>query len=660
VVEPTTACSLSHCLRSLCDCLRSRCRSLRSRTRCCLRLAGVMTTTGISTLAGPDVPVTVVAPEATAEIVPSTDTVATPGSDEAHSIEAPATTAPPASSTVAEIRTVSPTPLRSTVGLESTMESACCSTVTMAVSLAVPAVATMAPDPLATAVTTPPAVTDATPGAVLVHVTAPVRICPSWSNTMTPNCRVSPTNPILNEISDIETVVGSRSSRSVGVGPPFRVHDDTPARRNRPSMRGSLFMTLYVGRRRKRATAIIHTRPARSVAETAGSVRRAVLVLGLLSTGACGPDQDPVRTPDPETGRFIVAISAGSDHTCALDRDGSAYCWGANDKGQLGNGSIVDAPSPRLVSVGEPIVQISAGFGHSCGLTEGGIAYCWGDNTFGQLGDGTLVARIVPTRVSGVPALIAISAGGVHSCGWTAAGDGYCWGDNESGQLGDGTSTARSVPTAVSGGLGFRQMHAGLRTTCGVSTSDFVYCWGNNEAGLLRGMTEPERLIPTEAQPGLEVLGMVLGQRHACVFTGTGRAACWGNNEFGQLGAGAGDQRTFPLNIGTADYTQLSAGARADHTCGVTELQIINCWGQNLTRQSAGIPSAAAPPSAVAFGRSIYRLVATGRTHSCAVDIAGLVWCWGSNARGQSGFGADFLGSAASAQDPRLVLWDAA
>lgn len=86
-------------------------------------------------------------------------------------------------------------------------------------------------------------------------------------------------------------------------------------------------------------------------------------------------------------------ISAGQDHTCALDRSGRAYCWGANYVGQLGDGSTKD----RLVPVAvrwpgkrraKTLIQISASGSHTCALDTSGHAYCWGATTSGSWGMG--------------------------------------------------------------------------------------------------------------------------------------------------------------------------------------------------------------------------------------------------------------------------------
>ena len=94
--------------------------------------------------------------------------------------------------------------------------------------------------------------------------------------------------------------------------------------------------------------------------------------------------------------------------------------------------------------------QISGGFGHTCATTTDGAAYCWGWNEYGQLGDGSLVSRtnlVVAKDLSF--AADYVSAGTFHTCAITRMGGLRCWGENFNGQLGEGTTQQRASPAGV-------------------------------------------------------------------------------------------------------------------------------------------------------------------------------------------------------------------
>ncbi len=102
-------------------------------------------------------------------------------------------------------------------------------------------------------------------------------------------------------------------------------------------------------------------------------------------------------------GVTFAALTGGGSHTCGVTAAGAASCWGLNELGELGNGSTTNSSVPTLVAGGLSFAALNAGIGnvHTCGLTTGGSAYCWGFNSSGQLGDGTTTSSSVPVLVSG-------------------------------------------------------------------------------------------------------------------------------------------------------------------------------------------------------------------------------------------------------------------
>lgn len=189
-----------------------------------------------------------------------------------------------------------------------------------------------------------------------------------------------------------------------------------------------------------------------------------------VSPDVCGATPCAREAVRIDAGQTFLTVSAGDDFTCGIDiSDGTPYCWGRNHVGQLGDGTTDSTSTPTSVTglPGGRFTTLVAGSEHACALAEGGAAFCWGANESGQLGDGSTSmggsSQAVP--VAGGIAFESLSAGSEHTCGvaadsvtaqtsaipLTLVGGGglYCWGGNLSGQLGDSTIVQRETPARV-------------------------------------------------------------------------------------------------------------------------------------------------------------------------------------------------------------------
>jgi uncharacterized repeat protein (TIGR02543 family) len=187
----------------------------------------------------------------------------------------------------------------------------------------------------------------------------------------------------------------------------------------------------------------------------------------------------------------IVIISLGVQHSSAISSTGRVFTWGSNAKGQLGTNSTTNRLTPTEITSNfnlvteDKIVSMSLGGDFASGnyyssaVSSTGRVFTWGANNLGQLGDGSTSDKSIPTEITSSFALAAgdrilnlslgISQSSIsgHSSAISSTGRVFTWGNNGNGQLGDGTtgsSNNKLVPTII---------HPGASTLIQTSTHQF-------------------------------------------------------------------------------------------------------------------------------------------------------------------------------------------
>lgn len=416
---------------------------------------------------------------------------------------------------------------------------------------------------------------------------------------------------------------------------------------------------------------------------------------GANSSGQLGDGTTSDRSVPTRVGatRDWVSVAIGSakkyessthGHSCAVAAEGTLWCWGENDVGQLGTGASGGRKQPTRVGTDSDWVAVSADRHASCATKSDGSLWCWGQNKFGRLGDGTQTERSTPVEIAPGTDWASVDVGNEHTCGIQVDASAWCWGRNALGRLGDGTTAKRLMPTAVAGGYAWAEVSAAFATTCGVRLDGVGMCWGDGRRGQ-RGTgdldgalaPDPDEPIRGDVGPWNDVRWTALsgGDYLRCGIVEDGRGACWSEYSIGFLPSGGSYAQpihdSWTWNEISTGY-RFMCGVRSDgalfcggqpppggfsekleqigtetswtsvnggysHVCGIQNDASLWCWGSNRYGQlGTGDTGARVDPVQV---DGSWASVATGDWNTCGIQTDGSLWCWGQNNYGQLGLG---------------------
>jgi alpha-tubulin suppressor-like RCC1 family protein len=203
------------------------------------------------------------------------------------------------------------------------------------------------------------------------------------------------------------------------------------------------------------------------------------------SCADCAPTPVRVLAADGSPLDRVAQITAGAEHACALRTDGTVWCWGYGSEGQLGQGG---GPSPTPVQVVDgtgaaldAVTVIAAGRGHTCAIRGAAReVWCWGQNDSGQLGDGTMIDSPVAVHATAfVDPAHALAVSQEHTLtvldDATMRGIGF----DQCGVVGTTLTDGADVLVAVTGPVtSIASLATTTWDTCALDTSGVVSCWG--------------------------------------------------------------------------------------------------------------------------------------------------------------------------------------
>ena len=185
------------------------------------------------------------------------------------------------------------------------------------------------------------------------------------------------------------------------------------------------------------------------------------------------------------------------------------------------------------------------------------------------------------------------------------------------------------------------QLAAGAEHTCAVTASGSVKCWGNNATGQLGNGSFSSSPLPTLVLGfDVQVRAVAAGAGHSCALTVIGSVKCWGNNGWGQLGNNSTDASSnTPVDVVGLSSGVTGISANGYFTCVIQGNSGVKCWGNNRAGQLGSGDSvyASRVPMAVLGLPAGVTQVALGEIHACALTAIGAIKCWGDNFDGQLG-----------------------
>lgn len=301
--------------------------------------------------------------------------------------------------------------------------------------------------------------------------------------------------------------------------------------------------------------------------------------LGIGTTGDENRSGVPVKVMED-----VVSVSQGALFTAAIKEDGSLWMWGANDYGQLGNGTRTDSAVP--VKVMDDVAAVSCGRDVTAAIKTDGSLWMWGLSSHHELangGDGNahyysngkLIFTYQNLPIKVMDNVVAVSCGRDMVAAIKTDGTLWTWGQFNSVFLGNGSKEGSKVPVKIMDDVS--SVVCGDEACGAIKTDGSLWMWGY---GLRNGAFDPA-LVPVKVMENVAAISLFASMPWGAILKTDGTLWMWGNNEWAQLGIGSYGHETdsdVPVKV-LDNVVAVSCGSL--HTAALKADGTLWTWGDN-------------------------------------------------------------------------------
>jgi len=328
---------------------------------------------------------------------------------------------------------------------------------------------------------------------------------------------------------------------------------------------------------------------------------------------------------------FIVAHGYTSHYI--EFRENKTWAWGYNDKGQIGDNTVISKATPvSLLGNKKTFCKIEGGDSHTIGIEHNGQVWTWGYNNNGRLGDNTTVDKCIPVSILGNKKTFCEIVSSIFSAGIEHNGQVWCWGENGYGSLGNYSTLNKCTPVSIHGNKKtFCQITAGFTYAFAIQHNGQAWGWGYNGFGQLGNNTAVSRCTPVSIHGNKKTFCKIsAGDHHIVAIQHNGQIWGWGYNGYGQLGNNSITNQCTPVSVHGNKKTFCQIAGTNLKTLSIDYKGQVWGWGYN-DRGSIGNDSSTSvrTPVSIHGAKKTFCQISSGVHHTLAIDHSGKPWAWG-------------------------------